>query len=301
MQKQFELKAMDGRAIQVYGMLPVEQPTKVLVISHGMAEHIERYQWFAQQLADAGIAVYGANHRGHGADCTLAGHYDDDCGWQKVTDDLHLIIEHIKQTHDVPLILFGHSMGSFVARQYAVRYGNLLSGLILSGSNHQPSFVFKAGLIASKIERTRLGSRKPSKVLDFLSFGTFNQRFKPIRTENDWLSRDDAQVDKYNADALCGFSCSTQFWCDFMQGLADISSQDAFQRIDSSLPVYVFSGDHDPVGRMSKGVVALEKALREISKCPTRIKLYAGGRHEMLNEINREQVATDTLEWLATI
>lgn len=301
MQKQCEISAADGRVIQVYGVLPLESVQRVMVLSHGMAEHLLRYRWFAEQLAAAGVAVYAAHHRGHGEDSELLGHYADQGGWHKVVDDLHQVVEYAKQQHAAPLILLGHSMGSFVARQYAIKYGQLLDGLILSGSNHQPALLFKAGLLAAKIERRRLGARSPSKLLDFLSFGSFNQRFKPVRTEYDWLSRDSAEVDRYIDDPLCGFSCTTQFWCDFMQGLADISRSSAFQQIAWTLPVLVFSGAQDPVGQMGKGVQALARALQEDSGCQVRCILYPEGRHEMLNELNREQVVADIQDWLAAI
>jgi len=300
MQQQFSITAADGREILIYGELPKTAARQVLVISHGMAEHIQRYSWFAQQLAEQGIAVYAANHRGHGPDCELAGHYADQAGWQKVVADLHQVIGHVKQQHALPLTLFGHSMGSFIARQYAIRHGEQLDRLILSGSNHQSPWLFRVGLVTARLERLRLGARASSKLLELLSFGSFNQAFKPARTEFDWLSRDAAEVDRYIADPLCGFSCSTQFWCDFFYGLAQISCQPSFRQIPSTLPVMLVSGDKDPVGRQGKGVVALANALSQLSGCATSVKLYPDARHELLNETNKQQVVADILSWLDT-
>jgi len=292
------LTAADGREIKLFAWLPVQEVRYVMVLSHGMAEHIQRYEAFALACNTAGIAVYGANHRGHGNDAPVLGHYADEGGWQKVISDLDLIIDDVTQRHTVPLVLFGHSMGSFIAQQYAILHGNKLKGLILSGSNYQNPVMYKLVSIASKIEKMRIGARSPSSFLDFLSFGSFNRKLKPVRTTSDWLSRDPVQVDKYINDSYCGFPCTPQFWLDFMSGLISISQKSEIAKIPNKLPIYIFSGDNDPVGLQGKGILALEQHITNNGCSEVQCKLYSGGRHEMLNESNANEVFNDVITWV---
>ncbi|QUM79497.1 lysophospholipase [Moritella sp. 5] len=292
------LTAADGREIKLFAWLPVQEVRYVMVLSHGMAEHIQRYEMFALACNAAGIAVYGANHRGHGNDAPVLGHYADEGGWHKVINDLDLIIDDVAKRHAVPLVLFGHSMGSFIAQQYAILHGNKLKGLILSGSNYQSPIMYKLVSIASKIEKMRIGARSPSSFLDFLSFGSFNRKLKPVRTTSDWLSRDPVQVDKYINDSYCGFPCTPQFWLDFMSGLISISQKSEIAKIPNKLPIYIFSGDNDPVGLQGKGILALEQHITNNGCSEVQCKLYSGGRHEMLNESNANEVFNDVITWV---
>ncbi|WP_017223797.1 alpha/beta fold hydrolase [Moritella dasanensis] len=292
------LTASDGREIKLFAWLPEQEVRHVMVLSHGMAEHIERYAAFALACNAAGIAVYGANHRGHGNDAPVLGHYADDNGWQKVISDLDLIIDDVAKRHVVPLVLFGHSMGSFIAQQYAILHGSKLNGLVLSGSNYQNPVMYKLATLVSKIEKIRIGASAPSRFLDFVSFGTFNSKFKPTRTAFDWLSRDPVQVDKYISDDYCGFPCSPQFWLDFMSGLITISQKSEIAKIPDQLPIYIFSGDKDPVGLQGKGVLALEQHITTNGCANVQCKLYPDGRHEMLNESNANAVFNDVTDWV---
>ena len=294
------LTASDGREIKLFAWLPEQEVRYVMVLSHGMAEHIQRYETFALACNAAGIAVYGANHRGHGDDAEVLGHYADDDGWLKVIRDLDLIIDTVAKRHIVPLILFGHSMGSFIAQQYAILHGSKLNGLILSGSNYQNPIMYKLASLVSRVEKFRIGGRAPSPFLDFVSFGAFNSKFKPNRTPSDWLSRDPKQVDKYINDDYCGFACSPQFWLDFMSGLINISQKSEIAKIPNQLPIYIFSGDKDPVGLQGKGVLALEQHIANNGCQQVQRKLYSGGRHEMLNESNANEVFSDVIDWITS-
>ncbi|MDX2319895.1 MAG: alpha/beta hydrolase [Moritella sp.] len=294
------LTATDGREIKLFAWLPEQEVRYVMVLSHGMAEHIQRYETFAFACNAAGIAVYGANHRGHGEDAQVLGHYADDNGWEKVISDLDLIVNDVAKRHAVPLILLGHSMGSFIAQQYAILYGSKLSGLILSGSNYQNPIMYKLATVVSKIEKMRIGARSPSRFLDFVSFGAFNNKFKPVGTPFDWLSRDPVQVNKYINDDYCGFPCSPQFWLDFMSGLIAISQTSAIAKIPNQLPIYIFSGDKDPVGLQGKGVLALEQHITHNGCHNVQRKLYPDGRHEMLNESNANEVFNDVTSWVTS-
>ncbi len=294
------LTAADGREIKLFAWLPEQKVRHVMVLSHGMAEHIQRYETFALACNAAGIAVYGANHRGHGADAQVRGHYADDNGWQKVIGDLDLIIDDVTQRHTAPLVLFGHSMGSFIAQQYAILHGHKLNGLVLSGSNYQNPIMYKLAALVCHIEKMRIGASAPSRFLDFVSFGAFNRKFKPARTSSDWLSRDPEQVDKYINDDCCGFPCSPQFWLDFMSGLITISQKSEIAKIPNQLPIYIFSGDQDPVGLQGKGVLALEQHIVKNGCKNVQCKLYPDGRHEMLNESNANAVFDDVTDWVSS-
>jgi len=189
-------------------------------------------------------------------------------------------------------------MGSFIAQGFAIRHGERLAGLILSGTNYQHPIMYHAGRMVAKIENIRIGLDTPSLTMDKLSFASFNNHFKPNRTDFDWLSRDPDQVDRYINDPLCGFPCSTETWQQLLSGLIEISQKDKLDKIPHNLPIYLFGGDKDPVGRMGKGIPALAKKLRHSGHDNVTSKLYKDGRHEMLNETCKEQVYQDISNWI---
>ena len=293
-----QISASNGRDIKLYSWLPRQEIRLALVISHGMSEHIKRYMEFALACNQAGIVVYGANHRGHGEDADVLGHYADENGWQLVQDDLDCIIEHVKQKHSVPLILLGHSMGSFIAQNYAMQHGDKLAGLILSGSNYQAPWLYHIAKLLAGIEKKRIGASTPSLFLSWLSFGSFNRKFSPNRTRFDWLSRDEKSVDSYIKDKFCGFLCSPQLWSDLLSGLITISQPKALLSIPNNLPIYIFSGDKDPVGLQGLGVSALAKQFSAQGCEKVTTVLYPDARHETLNEINSSAVYAELLTWL---
>lgn len=277
-------------------------PKAVVQLAHGMAEHARRYDHVAQTLRQAGYAVYASDHRGHGQTARSPedlGFFAYTDGWQRVVDDLHRVNRHIEARHpEVPIVLLGHSMGSFLAQQYLFTHGSTLAAAVLSGTNSGGAALVRVALGLAHIERLRLGPRGRSKLLQAASFGDFNRRFKPARTEFDWLSRDPAEVDKYIADPLCGFSMTVQGWIDVFGGLLRIEEQASRERVPRDLPIYLFAGAEDPVGHAGKGVVGLFDAYRRAGVADVTHKLYAGGRHEMFNEINRDEVTGDLIAWL---
>lgn len=290
------ITAQDGHQIQVY-IWPNHQAKAWVHINHGMAEHAKRYQHFAEQLIMAGYAVVAHNHRGHGeSETTQLGSYAKDLGWTKVLKDLETVRDEVCNA-TLPYYLFGHSMGSFIVQSYLANSTRKIDGLVLSGSNLQSVLLSKAGKFVAKIERKRLGKDKSSRLLQFLSFGTFNQAFKPNRTEFDWLSRDNQQVDQYISDPLCGFSCSTGLWHDFLSALADLYSKGALEKVQSNLPIFIIGGSQDPVGMMGKGLPKLANAYKKAGQKQVSLKLYEKGRHEMLNENNQPEVIKDLIGW----
>ncbi|WP_020405162.1 alpha/beta fold hydrolase [Hahella ganghwensis] len=306
---QGDQESHDGHSIPLYQWLPSHQPYKgVFQIVHGMAEHSARYVHLAQRLTDKGYMVVAHDHRGHGRNTgkSLKGHYHDSNGWQKVMADLNQVYLYCQKhrpannQNNGSHVLFAHSMGSFVTMNFLMDYPTSLSAIILSGSNYSPPIKYAAAAQIARFEKLRLGARNSSKLLNFISFGSFNGHFKPNRTTHDWLSRDPEQVDQYLNDPNCGFIATSQLWCDFLGGLHYLSKYRNLSRLPKNIPYYLLSGDKDPVGGMGKGVQALARQLKQSGIANLTCTLYPGGRHEMVNETNKEQVIQDMFEWLAT-
>lgn len=294
----------DQMALKVR-LWPTQEAKGWVHIMHGMSEHSGRYAEFANKLNAAGYHVSADDHRGHGLtgqSINSLGHLSDHNGFEKMVADQLDILDHLQTQWSQPLIIIGHSMGSFiatrVAQKYANKLANRLQALVLSGSNYSPPWLYRAGCAVAMFERFRYGARAKSKLLDQLSFGQFNNAFKPVRTPKDWISSDPKVVDDYIADPLAGQVVTTQFWFDFLNGLSDLSEPEAMASIKNDLPIYLFSGDKDPVGKQGRGVVALQKALQRAGSKQVDCKLYAGGRHEMMNEPNKKEVVDDLLLWL---
>ncbi len=286
----FELRADDGAKLFCQSWLPDGEVRAVVQIAHGMAEHSSRYERFATFLTERRYAVYADDHRGHGrtvsdADVGWAG----PGGWEGIQRDLVQLGEHAGREHPgKERCLFAHSMGSFATMGVMLR-SDPYQAYVLSGSDEPGGALAALGKGLARIERLRLGGRGKSALLTQMSFGSFNDAFKPARTEFDWLSRDAAEVDAYVADPRCGHMMTTQFWVDFVDGLVATGRAD-WSRMPTKRPIYVFSGENDPVGKMGKGVRALTSRLRRAGFDRLEEKLWPGGRHEMLNEINRDEV-----------
>jgi alpha-beta hydrolase superfamily lysophospholipase len=293
------LSAADGHPITGTLYAP-PVPTAVLVISHGMAEHGGRYAELARWLAARGLAVITYHHRGHDPDGPARdlGHYADRDGWRKVLADLGQVITEARaRVPGRPVNLLGHSMGSFIAQGYAQAHGETVDTLILSATNriHRPQL--RAALALLGVLRRLRGQRHRSRLIQRLTFGQFNRRFRPNRTEADWLSRDPAQVDRYLADPACGFACSVGLWQDFLAGMLTLAPV----RWRRDLPVHLFSGTADPVGEMGRGIRRHFQAIREAGIERVTLRLFDGGRHEMLNEIHRDEVWSYLLSLCRTL
>lgn len=291
---QHKIDTVDGQSLSVTVYSAQESDAPVIQVLHGMAEHAGRYHDVAQRLQAAGFTVWLHNHRGHG-ERTPLGHLAKG-DWARIVDDVARIQSTLLGGRK--LILFGHSMGSFIARDVASRYPDNLTALVLSGSNAEHAGIFRVGRLVSALLATLGGADKPSALLTQLSFGSFNKAIQDAKTPSDWLSRDAAQVNAYIADPLCGFDCTAGFWREFFTGLIRVNSPSIFRDWPASLPVYLFSGSDDPVGHYGKGVRRLRDWLTAAGCRDIELRLYAGGRHEMLNEINAAEVEADLLAWL---
>lgn len=284
-----------------------DSPKGCVLILHGMAEHAARYDRFAQFIRQHGWHVYAHDHRGHGQSIstatevsdTLQGHYADQDGWNKVLADVEAHVQLIKADHpELPVLVYGHSMGSLILQEYLIRHSSNIDGALMSGSNGKPDLMAKIGRWIIKFERSRCGRRSSSPLIEKLTTEDFNKVFKPNRSPKDWLSRDEQEVDKYIADPLCGFPCTTQLWADLLDGIMAFSQPSRQLQIRKDIPLFVFSGARDPVGMQSVGVKRLCDAYVSAGLSDVNYKLYPDARHEMLNETNRDEVHADILEWL---
>jgi alpha-beta hydrolase superfamily lysophospholipase len=295
---EFELRTDDGQTLLARRWLPEGRPRAALQIAHGLAEHSARYARLAAALNAAGYAVYASDHRGHGPGAAPAdlGHFADDGGWGKVVGDLWTMNRLLaKERPGVPIVFLGHSLGSFLGQDFVSRHSDALAGAVYSGSSGKPPAIATLGRLIARAERLRLGKRGKSQLLGQMWFGAYNKPFAPARTEFDWLSRDAKEVDAYIADPHCGFPFTIQLAIDVLDGLPSLTSPQSLAPIRRDLPVYIFSGERDPVGANIQGLIG---ALKDAGFTRLTTRIYPGARHETLNETNREEVTRDLIAWL---
>lgn len=294
--EEFFYPSADGtHQVHAVVWLPEGEIRGVVQLVHGICEYIQRYAPFAEFLTAHGFAVCGNDHLGHGKTAKGPEEYGFFTDWTCLVKDVHTLRERMGERFPaVPYFLLGHSMGSFVARTYLIDYPGTLTGCILSGTGQESAVTVVAGKLL-----TGLGDpHKVNKPFYELSIGAYNNAFKPCRTSADWICRDERVVDAYLADPLCSFQTTAGMNHAMMTGLQYVGSRKNLQRMDKTTPVYFFAGDRDPVGAMGKGVLKVAGWFREAGCQDVTVKLYPGGRHEMLNELNRDEVFADALAWL---
>ena len=300
----FIFKDPEGFEIFVYKWSPDKSKNikGVVQISHGMAEHSKRYERFAKALTEAGYIVYANDHRGHGRTAKTL----ENVGITGVKDsflwlikDMHQLTGIIKKENkQLKAFLLGHSMGSFLTQGYISLYGGEISGSILSGTSGKMGPIIYLGIILAKLEILIKGRNSKNPFLNSLSFGSYNKSFKPSRTDFDWLSRDNAEVDKYISDPFCGTVFTSGFFYDLFIYLNWLHKKNTMAGIPKNLPVYIFSGDKDPVGKETKTVRWLINEYKKTGISNLDYKFYRDGRHESLNEINRDEVTADIISWI---
>lgn len=277
-------------------------PKGVVQLVHGISEYIGRYTHFATFLAQQGYLVVGHDHLGHGQTAHSPdeyGFFTQENGWDYLLQDVDTLQRQIAgQFPHLPYILMGHSMGSFVVRCYIATYPRHLAGCILSGTGQEATPLIKCALGLSALLGRTKGKACRSTLLTNLSTGAYNGHFKPNRTTADWISRDEALVDAYLKDELCRFYPTIGMYHDMFSGLSFLSKKSNLKDIDPALPIYLFSGEKDPVGGNGAGVRRVYQMLKDCGVGSVTMKLYPQGRHEMLNEINKEEVYQDLLQWL---
>lgn len=302
---EYTIEADDGQVIAVSRWNDDSRPPQgVVQIAHGAAEHAMRYDRVARRLVAAGYAVYANDHRAHGRTGARHGTLGvaRPGGWTAIVDDLHLLTRHIAAQHPgVPIVLFGHSMGSMMAQEYLQRWGGDLAGLVLSGTTGGLALDDATlGVVVALGEGE--GADQPSEVFAAM-FGGFNEPFAgPDATGFEWLSRDAAEVQKYVDDPWCGFPLSNGYVADMLAGTAAMWTSEAEDRIRRDLPIYVMGGEQDPVGGPDVETVhQLVARYEALGAGPLTLKLYPGGRHEMLNEVNRDEVESDLVAWVDSV
>lgn len=291
----------DGMSVAVYKWIPEQEPKAVIHVVHGMAEHALRYSAFAEDACKRGFAVFASDHRGHGktaSDKNPIGYLSDGDGFGRVVDDQYEINAAVKSAYpSIPIVIAGHSFGSFVTQEYIERYGKTVDAAVLIGSAGPNASIAAASVLAN-INCFFKGRKSAAKLMNALVFGSYNNGIKAAKTEFDWLSRDSDEVKKYIDDALCGFICTTGFYQDFMRGLKRIHKRNALKNIPAALPILIIAGSEDPVSTRGKTLKILYRIYKENGIKDTELKLYEGARHEILNETNKETVKADIFAWI---
>ena len=277
----------------------------IFQITHGMAEHTDRYEEFARFLTSIGFAVFASEHVGHGRSVKTQddlGYFGETNGWEVFVNDVHSVtLRAKKEFPNLPVILFGHSMGSFVARYYLSKYGNEIDGAIICGTSGPNPGAGMGIFLAETIAKIK-GSKHRSKLINSVAFGTYNKR-SAQKDDNGfgWLTTDREVVKKYNEDPLCGYLFTAKGFKDLFTILDNASKKECFENTPANLPIYLISGKEDPVGSYGSGV---EKVYNEYIKTGHKkvtMKLYDRMRHEILNEFGKEEVMINVAQWCQKI
>ena len=290
-----------GRTLHAFRCIPEGEVRAIVQLSHGMVEFIDRYKPLAEDLAGRGILVTGHDHLGHGGSIRTKddyGYFAQPDGNRAVLDDLHAMTTLTKQLYPgVPYFLLGHSMGSFYARQYLCEYGAELDGAILMGTGYQPKALVTLARTVCRVLAVFFGWHHRSRLVRDLSFLGYNKGLEG-RTPHDWLNRDPAEVDKYRADERCMFTFTLNAYYSMFTGILRLYDPDFLNRMPKDLPLLFLAGDADPVGEQSKGVQRAIDSLKAVGVQNITQKFYPGARHELLVELNRQEVFADIGNWL---
>lgn len=303
--QEFTFLSSDGHT-QLHGAqwTPADRkPRAVLQIAHGVAEHILRYDDFARYLNDRGILVAGHDHLGHGKSLPEGGtpvYFGDGATWETVVDDIHLLHDRLREQYpDLPILLMGHSMGSFLSRSYLIRYPGTVDAAIIMGTGWQPKAVVAGGLAVARAAAAVVGESGTSDLVTQLAFGAYNKQFAPNRTSCDWLSADTDNVDAYMADPLCGADATVGLFRQMLLGIRFNQRLSNLRRMDAQTPVLFIAGDKDPVGANGAGVRRTYQEFLRAGMQDCTLKLYPGLRHEILNEKGwQREIFRDIGLWL---
>ncbi len=300
-QKTELIPVSDGAKIALHSWIPQKQNGYIVHVCHGMAEFALRYDRFARFLADQGCTVYAHDHRGHGQsiqECAPKGHLADKNGFFRAVEDLREIIEYTKKTHQTDkYILFAHSFGSFTAQYFVTQYGSLINSLILSGTTSFSSVLGNLTIFLASVMAFFKPVRTPSLFLTKTAFGSYNKRIQKPSSSFSWLTRDDEELKKYDQSDLCGFPCTIGFYRDLGTAFTVMNKAQNMKKIPKNVTILLIAGTDDPVGSYGARVKKLYDAYENL-QFTSKIILYPKGRHESLNEINRDTVHNDILSWI---
>lgn len=299
----FQFSSSDGSSsVHCRMWSPEEGVRGVVQLVHGVAEHIGRYHDFGEFLAQHGFAAAGDDHLGHGLtarDESERGWFAEEDGWDKIVRDEKTLHDMLReQFPGVPMILLGHSMGSFMARTYIGEYPDDFDLCILSGTGQQPAIVCRAGRMLAAGEKRRNGSKYKSPTLQKMAFGSYLKGIEDPIGPNDWICRDPEVIHKYDEDPLCGFTGSAGLMYDMMSGLILIGQKSHLEKMNKDMPILFIAGAADPVGGWGKGVRTVFDRFKGLGIKDLTLKMYPGARHEVLNELNKTEVWDDVLHWI---
>lgn len=303
MKQEFYYPSRDGKTqIHAIEWIPEGEMKGVLQICHGMVEYINRYDEFAEFMAGHGYYVTGHDHLGHGKSIQTEedlGYFNEIRGNQYVIGDIHKLRELTMKKHPgVPYYMLGHSMGSFLLREYLTMYGTGLAGAIIMGTGYQGALVLNAGQLICRVLAAFKGWKYRSKFVDNLSFGSYNKKFEPAETTKDWITSDKERKKKYVEDPLCSYMFTLGAYYQMFEGMKVLTRKDSIARIPKELPILFVSGEDDPVGAFGKGIIKVYEKYRSAGIHNLSIHLYKGDRHEILNEVNRKDVYEDLRRWI---
>ena len=303
MKKEFNYPSRDG-VTQIHGIMwmPEGEVKAVLQICHGMVEYIDRYDEFARFLAEQGYCVVGHDHLGHGKSIQSEeyyGHFHETKGNQYVIGDIHRLRQMaMKKYPEVPYFMLGHSMGSYLLRQYLTMYGNGLAGAIIMGTGYMGPVILGAGKCVCRAIAAVKGWKYRSALINNIGFGGFNRKFEPCDSPNTWVTSDEAIRSKYENDPLCGFTFTVNGYYQMFTGMQVLTKRKNMEKVPKDLPVFFVSGEDDPVGNFGKSVRKICRKYIDSGMKDVSIKLYPGDRHEILNETDRQQVYEDLYRWM---
>lgn len=304
MRREFRYPSRDGMT-EIHGVewIPEGEVKAVLQICHGMAEHIIRYEEFAEYMNEKGIYVVGHDHLGHGQSVQgkeYYGYFHEKRGNQYVIGDIHKLREIEQRKYpDVPYFMLGHSMGSFLLRQYLTMYGQGLAGAVIMGTgcHGMPTLVF--GQLLCKTVALFKGWKYRSSFINNLSFGGYNKRFRNDTTGANWLSANVENCKRYAEDPMCDFVFTVNGYYQMFEGMKVLAKKESIGAIPKNLPVFFVAGSDDPVGNFGKAVYKVYGKYQAAGIQDVQLKLYRGDRHEILNESDRQKVYTDIYTWIS--
>lgn len=301
--EEFTFDSRDGKSkIHAVRWVPDQRVVCIVQIIHGMAEYIERYEELAQYLGEKGILVTGDDHLGHGKSVAKGGTYGYFCEQDPATvvvRDVHRLKKMTQEEYPgIPYVILGHSMGSFILRNYLFRYGTGIQGAIVCGTGSQPKALVKISKMIAALQGVFLGQKHVAKMIDKLAFGSYNKKIPDAKTPVDWLCTKESVVNAYVEDELCGFTFTVNGFKTLFTLLDRLNKEENLKAMPQDLPVHFIAGDMDPVGNYGEGV---KKAYEDFQKAGMErisLKLYAGDRHELLNEKDKNQVFEDIYPWI---
>ena len=291
-----------GAQLNLYSLIPTKEVKAIIHIAHGMVEHAFRYSRFANELCNSGYAIYIHDIRGHGytkAQDSPQGVFAKSNGFQLILKDQNDVIMLAKKRHpDKPVICFGHSLGSIINLNFAIRYSEQVNGLACWNSGIETGILPRASRIILFIESFFRNPNLPSLIAWKLSFESWNSKFKPNRTDYDWLSQDKNEVDLYVDDPLCGFEASISMWRDILDGVFFAGNKKNLIKLNKQLPVHIVGGASDPCTNNGKDMKKLLVKLKNNGLSDVTCNILSGTRHESLNEINRDKTTNQFIDWL---